>query len=52
MLQLYDFEFSAWPVDFRYDESVITSQVKCTDTDVSKSSLFSKIFKLPYDAFE
>ncbi|XP_057289724.1 phosphatidylserine lipase ABHD16A-like isoform X1 [Hydractinia symbiolongicarpus] len=52
MLQLYDFEFSAWPVDFRYDESVITSQVKCSDTDVLKSSLFSKLFKLPYNAFE
>jgi len=38
-LQLYDFDFRAWPVDFRWDESIIKSNVTYDDL-TDKQSLF------------
>ena len=54
-LQNYDFEFKAWPVNFRWDESSIKSEIT-NPTPASdfpdNQSFFGKILSFPISIVE
>jgi len=49
-LQLYDFDFRSWPVDFKWNDSIIKSEVNKTallhDGD-DRGSILSKVINIP-----
>eukprot|EP00794_Sanderia_malayensis_P015911 gene15911-17511_t len=48
LLQAYDFEFSAWPVDFRWDESSLKSRdVNFSNDNRRSESIIQRILRTP-----
>ena len=53
MLRLYDFEFFAWPVDFRWNESDIQPMnVQEINEKHNEMSYFRRIINAPYKFLE
>ena len=51
---MYDFDFSAWPVDFRWNESEIRSKVIPTPVAdiVEETSFLDQLFAIPLGVLE
>lgn len=52
LLQNYDFEFFAWPVDFRWDESDIRSEDVQESIEHNEMSYFRRTISAPFKALE
>ena len=53
MLQAYDFEFFAWPVDFSWNESNVQGlDIKTLAADNRTSTFFEKVVDFPVKILE